>query len=98
MWTARFGHLESGIILSQWAPATVCKRDRNGTGLNSSQMAVSRGFNKFASELEKLEHIQGSRGKGTPPGFTQHHIENEDFSMSKYWLKGRPSSTSSRSL
>ncbi|CAG7650986.1 unnamed protein product [Allacma fusca] len=69
MWCARYGHLECGIILAQWSPESLQKRDTNG--LNPVQTAVARGFVKFASELEKIQ----SRATPTFP----HQLHTEDF-------------------
>lgn len=74
MWCARYGHLECGIILAQWSPESLQKRDNEG--LNPVQIAVARGFVKCASELEK---IQTSRAT---PGFGQ-SLDSEDFSLSE---------------
>ncbi|CAL8140627.1 unnamed protein product [Orchesella dallaii] len=60
MWCARYGHLECGIILAQWSPECLQKRDSGG--LNPVQIAVASGFVKCASELEK---IQASRANPT---------------------------------
>lgn len=74
MWCARYGHLDCAIILAQWNPESLQKRDNEG--LNPVQIAVARGFVKCASELEK---IQTSRAA---PSFGQ-SLDSEDFSFSK---------------
>ena len=80
MWCARYGHLECGIILAQWSPDSLRKRDSDGH--NSVQIAVSRGFTKFASELEKIQ--VGTRGVGNrgSTGFGQVPGESSDFTLS----------------
>jgi len=78
MWCARYGHLECGVILAQWSPECLEKRDSNA--LNPVQIAAARGFLKFASELEKIQTTAAA------PSFKL-HLDNEDFSMSKLLAK-----------
>lgn len=75
MWCARYGHLECGIILAQWSPESLQKRDNEG--LNPVQIAVARGFVKCASELEKIQ----TSSRATP-AFPQ-SFDSEDFSLSE---------------
>lgn len=69
--------MECGIILSQWSPDTLQKRDSEG--LNPAQIAVNSGHVKLASELEKIQNNKTSSEFGFSLGFT---MENISLSMS----------------
>ncbi|XP_035709365.1 calmodulin-binding transcription activator 2 isoform X2 [Folsomia candida] len=71
-WAAREGSLECGIILSQWSPDTLQKRDSEG--LNPAQIAVNSGHVKLASELEKIQNNKTSSEFGFSLGFTMENI------------------------
>lgn len=79
MWAVRLNRLECGIILSQWSPATLQKRDSEG--LNPAQIAVSRGWVKLASELEKIQNNRTSSefAPGLSLGFS---VDDMSLSMS----------------